>query len=502
MVTPPRADVASSTYSEVRFGPDAVEPGDLYVNLYGDRRLGRRHLRRAAACGAAAVCCEMDMGRRFPAPVLLTRFPRRALSASAAFLHDYPSRQLDVIGITGTKGKSTTAVLVSRCLELSGIPCGAVVSEVWRVGGKIGRTALTTPDAPCLQRLLRRMADGGARVAVVEVSSHSLAHERVRDVDFHMAAVTSISPDHTDFHPDMEHYCATKGLLFEKLPAGGLAFANADDEQATRVAARGNVPVLGVGLAPGSAVRIEGERVVFGPLLADATGRETTSFPLRFPVPGEHNRSNAAIAAALAYAAGASREAVEQGISTFPGWPRRLQVLYEGPFRVIDDTAAQEGSLEVVFRVLAPDLRAAKGIIVVNSVRRWGPDLNARIGGAIARSLAGLPLKAHIFTPARDVPRPAAPATRADIRAYVRHAPTPCHVYRTLREAVKQAFAAAEPGDLMLVFGAQSSDPAAQMLRELIAVRDGLAPDAKPAGWVGLPEEELIRKALLPLEQV
>jgi hypothetical protein len=137
-------------------------------------------------------------------------------------------------------------------------------------------------------------------------------------------------------------------------------------------------------------------------------------------------------------------------------------------------------------------------VIVLNSVRRWGPDVNARIGLAMAAGLSGSALKVHVFTGALDVPVPAVKVTRAEIRAYLKNAPRPCTVYRTLRESVQHVFQAAEPGDLLLLFGAQPSDPAAGMLRELIAAREGLAPDASPPGWVGMPEDELIREALLP----
>ena len=146
---------------------------------------------------------------------------RLALAALAAAFFGHPSRELRVVGITGTNGKTTTAYLLGALFEAAGIRCGMLGTVVYRIGGEEREAARTTPEASDVQQLLREMVEAGCGACAMEVSSHALALQRVDEMRFAAAVFTNLTRDHLDFHGDMEAYFPAKRRLFEMLPADG-----------------------------------------------------------------------------------------------------------------------------------------------------------------------------------------------------------------------------------------------------------------------------------------
>ena len=205
-------------------------PGWIFVALQGLKSDGTAFAPEAIAQGAVAIVAEVAP----PAPDVDTPWvqvadARLALALLAAEFHGHPSRQMQVVGITGTNGKTTTSYLLSAMFEAAGMRAGLLGTVAYRTGTRQIEATRTTPEAPELQAMLRQMADDGCRACAMEVSSHALALRRVDGTHFAAAVFTNLTRDHLDFHANMEEYFAAKRRLFAMLPVGAPAIVNLDD---------------------------------------------------------------------------------------------------------------------------------------------------------------------------------------------------------------------------------------------------------------------------------
>ncbi len=195
---------------------------------------GNRFVDAARKKGAVAVCSEEPP--RGEGTWLRVPDAREALAVfSAAVLGD-PARSLELVGITGTNGKTTTAYLVDSAVRAAGEKCGLLGTVEYRVGDRVAEASRTTPESSDLQGFFRQMVDAGCRRAVLEVSSHSLALKRVHGLEFQVAVFTNLTRDHLDFHGDVDAYFLAKRILFESLlRKDGRAIVNLDDDHAAEV---------------------------------------------------------------------------------------------------------------------------------------------------------------------------------------------------------------------------------------------------------------------------
>ena len=166
---------------------------------------------------------------------------RLALALLAAAFYRHPSGEMQVVGITGTNGKTTTAYLIASIFEAAGIRCGMLGTVAYRIGDELREATRTTPEAPDVQALLREMVDRGCGACAMEVSSHALALRRVDGMSFAAGVFTNLTRDHLDFHADMDDYFQAKRRLFEMLPRDAPSLLNVDDPRG-RVARRGRRP--------------------------------------------------------------------------------------------------------------------------------------------------------------------------------------------------------------------------------------------------------------------
>ena len=194
----------------------AVRPGALFAALSGRNADGHRFLGAAAAAGAAALLVEAGQGAAAPPGVALVEAAnlRRALGTMADCFFNHPSGDLQLVGVTGTNGKTTVTWLLEAIVRASGLVPGVIGTIVCRWGGQEWPAGNTTPEAPELQRLLRQMADAGVQVAALEASSHALELDRLVGCRFAVAVFTNLGRDHLDFHHDLEAYGAAKARLF------------------------------------------------------------------------------------------------------------------------------------------------------------------------------------------------------------------------------------------------------------------------------------------------
>jgi UDP-N-acetylmuramoyl-L-alanyl-D-glutamate--2,6-diaminopimelate ligase len=369
----------------------AVRPGSLFVAVTGGRVDGHRFLSQAAAEGAVlllgttphAVLRGSDL---LPdaAPYVQVADSRKALALAAAALYDFPARKLQVLGVTGTDGKTTTCTLLESILAAESTAptsprgrVGMVTTVGARIQGRASDTGLhvTTPDAPEVQQFLAQMVEAGCKYAVIESTSHGLAQARVAAVDFDVAAVTNITHEHLDFHGTRDAYVAAKALLFRSLyaspPKPGMprcAVLNADDagsygallaalhEEAS--AHDYAVPVRSYGIpgSPTSRLDVTARAIDYAPARTRfALHWWGGVFPVETTLIGEFNVYNILCAATAALAIGATPAAVQAGVAALEGVLGRMQRIDAGqPFLAIVDFAHTPISLENALRTLRP----------------------------------------------------------------------------------------------------------------------------------------------------
>jgi len=420
-------------------------PGGLFVAIRGGEEKDRHQfVADAVARGAAAVVVEEQVEA---GPAAQVRVPscRRALAVLAAHYYGNPGEQLRLVGITGTKGKTTTAFLVRQILEAAGWPCGYLGTLGCLVHDQVENSVNTTPEAADLHRLLRAMAEAGKRAAALEVTSHALALERVAGLRFDAGIFTNLSRDHLDFHQTWGKYLEAKASLFAQLKEGGVAVVNLDDPVAPQVLARIPGPAWTFGRAPQSRValrRVEpserGMRLELdtplGVLMVDT------------PLTGDFNCHNVMAAVACGLALELAPEAVAQGVAALGSVPGRFERVVGGQsFEVIVDYAHSPASLEAV-------LHTARGLTRQRLICVFGCGGDRDRGkrpqmGRIAGELADL-----VYVTS-DNPRTESPeAIIAQIAAGVEQ-PGKLQVRPDRRQAIGEALGAAGDGDVVVIAG-------------------------------------------------
>lgn len=328
-----------------------VQPGDCFVAVPGFRQDGRRFVADAVARGASLVVTE---GEPIDVPVAQVLVPstRVALARLAAAYYGAPSRELTVVGITGTNGKTTTSYLVEALLRARGLATGVIGTIQYVIGSERQKASQTTPEALDLQRMLARMRDTGVRGVAMEVSSHALALARVEGIEFDVAVFTNLTQDHLDFHGTLDAYRQTKRRLFELLAESSkprrTAVLNVDDPSGPATVQGLAVPVLTFGLGRSAEVRpttfesgLEGIRMTVD---TPSGGLAVTS-----PLIGEHNVMNLLGAVAVGLALGIDRPAIEAALASVTGVPGRFEQVRAGqPFLVVVDYAHTPDALERV----------------------------------------------------------------------------------------------------------------------------------------------------------
>jgi UDP-N-acetylmuramoyl-L-alanyl-D-glutamate--2,6-diaminopimelate ligase len=336
----PSLDIVEVTHDSRRSGP-----GTLFVAIRGFVTDGNAFVEAARKKGAVAIASEAPAPPGIP--WIRVGDAREALAAfSAAVLGD-PADALDLVGVTGTNGKTTTTYLIDAALRAGGQRPGLVGTVQYRVGDRLLEASRTTPEASDLQALFRQMVDAGCRQAVLEVSSHSLVLKRVQGCRFRVAVFTNLTRDHLDFHGDMDAYFAAKRLLFDTLlREDGRAIVNADDDRATEVAQASRAPVWSYSL--GRLADIVAEDIVLSLEGTRFRARTPTGvFEVHSPLLGRFNVENLLAALGAALALDVPPEDAIRGLTSMAGVPGRLERVSAGQdFAVIVDYAHTDDALK------------------------------------------------------------------------------------------------------------------------------------------------------------
>lgn len=324
-----RGDASRVEISAVDFDSRLVRPGSLFCCVPGATTDGHDFAAAAVSGGASALLCERFVDVDVVQARVVPGRIRSAMAEVAAALHGHPARDLQMVGVTGTNGKTTVTQLVRSILDVAGRPAGVI-------GTLSGER--TTPESPVLQGLLADLRDRGRYAVAMEVSSHALAQQRVDGIVFDVAAFTNLSHDHLDHHATMDDYFAAKASLFEPSRAR-LGVVNVDDPWGERLRQSARIPVVPVRRSDVSDVTATVGRVAF-------RWRGRT---VRLPLGGLFNVDNALMAASIASALEVDDESIVAGLAQSAPVPGRMEVIADGtPFSVVVDFAHTPAGLEVL----------------------------------------------------------------------------------------------------------------------------------------------------------
>ena len=314
-----------------------VNPGHLYIAIHGTNLDGHDFIPQAIDNGAAAIITNgRDVGQ-LPVPQIKVSNPRRAASFTAAEYYGHPSKEMTVVGITGTNGKTTTTGLVSAMLKAA----GEKVAQIGTLGivaeGYPQEKTLTTPDPIALHKGLFDLRQDGFTHIVMEASSHAIDQSRVADVDFNYTVFTNLSPEHLDYHGTMADYFQAKLKLFTALSPTATAIVNIETEYGQTISDNCTVPVVA------TAMEKTGD-VFFKDYQISLTGIHGTiqtgeiSYPVNSSLIGKFNAENILCATATGNAMGLTQEAIKNGLKQCASIPGRMEsiALRSGATAVID----------------------------------------------------------------------------------------------------------------------------------------------------------------------
>jgi len=439
----PEAVLGSPDPVEVRdlaYDTRAVSPGAAFFCVPGERADGHDFAGEAVENGAVVLVVERAVEPQVPQ--LVVPSARAAMATVADVFFGEPTRELEVAGVTGTSGKTTTAYLLYSVLEAAGRSPGLLGTVESRVGEEVRPVIRTTPEAIDLQRTFREMLDAGNRSVALEASSHASVLHRLDRVRFDALVFTNLSQDHLDFHESMEDYFAAKRKLFTGA-APPPAAVNIGDTWGRRLADEleqtRRAPLLTFGLAEDAEIRPE--RLELG-----ATGARFTAggIEIRTSLRGRFNVENALGTIAAGILLDVDEDEIASGIAALEGVPGRFEAVDEGqPFSVVVDYSHKPDALDNVLRT-ARDL--AKGRVIVVFGAGGDRDRQKRpLMGRVARDLA------DIVIVTSDNPRSEDPLMI--IQDVLQGTGTDVEIDADRRSAIGRAVELAEPGDVVVIAG-------------------------------------------------
>ncbi|HJQ96170.1 MAG TPA: UDP-N-acetylmuramoyl-L-alanyl-D-glutamate--2,6-diaminopimelate ligase [Acidimicrobiia bacterium] len=443
--TPTMGELANLVDGRLRGTPDIVVMdasadsrrvgrGWLFIAVPGARFDGHEFVSAAARNGASGLCVSHPVESLLPS--IEVPSTRAVMAQLAASIHDHPSRKTAVVGVTGTNGKTTVTFLLESIARRSGRSCGLLGTVVTRLGDVYLENPHTTPEATDLQRLFRRMVEGGAEIVACEVSSHALALGRANETHFAVGAFTNLSQDHLDFHGGMDDYFRAKALLLQMSEQKVIWI---EDPYGLRLAEE-HPDALLVGWQQEISAR---------EITADRSG---TSFqlvvpngtaPARLKLPGRFNLANALIAAGCAHLLGFDATEIAIGLGALEAVPGRFEIIAGEPVMVVVDYAHTPEGIETMIET-ARTLAGGRVIVVFGA----GGDRDRSKRPHMGRAASA----ADLVIVTTDNPRREDPsAITGEVMEGLDHPAAMSILDR--REAMATALDSARPGDIVLILG-------------------------------------------------
>src|SRR5213595_4146047 len=427
-----------------------VQGNTLFVAIRGEKSDGHQFVDQAVEQGASVIVAEREISSP-RATCLVVDNSRSALADLSAAFYGMPARKLKMAAVTGTNGKTTTTFLIKHICEKAGVRCGLLGTVQYEIGERVLPATRTTPESLDLQELLAQIANAGCRAAAMEVSSHALAQERTRALEWNVAVFTNLTQDHLDFHGTMESYFDSKAKLFTQLgnqqkKRKPIAVVNVNDRYGEQLLTKidKRVAIITYGMGARADFRASNYRVEFSgtSYQLDAGGK---SYLVRVPLIGRFNVLNSVAALATANALGINLRNAVLSLGRSPQVPGRLEIVSaKRQFQVFVDYAHTPDALRNVLKTLR-ELEPHRLVVVFGC----GGDRDRQ-----KRPLMGEIVDRHadyaIIT--SDNPRKEDPSRIvAAIEKGFRSTHFEKIVDRT--EAINRAIALAQPRDIVLIAG-------------------------------------------------
>lgn len=474
----------------IEYNSKNVKEGYLFVCIKGYKTDGHRYIPQAIANGAAALIVE-DFQEDCSLPQFKVKNSRHALAALGDRYYNHPSKDMKIIGITATNGKTTTAFMTNSILERHGLKTGIIGTVMVKFGKTADAATLTTPQSLDLQRYFAEMRDEKISHVTMEVSSIALELNRVDCVDYDIVSLHNISRDHIDLHGSFEEYFNSKASLIRNAKPSQWAILNLDDSYSASLINETKARVITFGLENHtghlacknldlSTGRARFTVEIRKPFEACGIEYKPTEFNIELSVPGYHSVHNSMVAITIGLLCGVPIETIQESLKNFVGVERRFEFIYEKDFKIVDDHFANVGNINVTLGTL--NFMKFNKLRIVYAVRGGrGPVVNRENAETVVKWASKLGITEIIATLSKSHVTEKDVVTEDELNAFLEvmsKAGIKVDLYDELPDAIGHALTQVKTGDVLLLSGCQGMDPGAQIaLQKLYELRPDLDED-------------------------
>lgn len=447
-----------------------VSPGHLFVCIKGYKTDGHKYLPQAISNGAIAAVVE-DIQEGIEIPQVVVKNSRIALARLAAEYYGNPSEKMNMIGITATNGKTTTSFMTNAILEEEGFRTGLIGTVSVKIDDFSIPSELTTPESLDLQFYLKQMLERDVSHVTMEVSSNALETNRVEKVDYDIVTLNNVSREHIDSHGSFERYFEIKSSLITEASENSFAVLNLDCPYSSSLInnTKANVITFGLESKEGHITcknldlttgRAKFTIEILKPIKRYDFEYLPSEFDIELSVPGLHSVYNAMVAITIGLLSGVSISSIQKGLKNFGGVERRFEFIFEDDIKIVDDHFANAGNIDVTLQTL--QYMEYKDLQLVYAIRgERGPTVNRENAEAIAKWAQKLGFNEVITTKSVSHVTSKDRVTDEEVAVFqevMADAKIKVSLFDELSDAISTALTKAEPGDVVLLAGAQGMD--------------------------------------------
>lgn len=460
--------------ANIAYHSKKVKENDLFVCVRGYQTDGHKYLKQATESGAVAAIVE-EFNDNLSIPQYKVKCGRTALARLANKFFNYPSKELKMIGITATNGKTTTSYLANAILEQEGLKTGLIGTVAIKIDDQTIPAELTTPESLDLQMYLRQMKDKQVTHCTMEVSSQSIEMDRIHGVEYDIVTLNNVSREHIDAHGTFEAYFEMKSRLIRHASSQALAILNLDDKYSASLVDQTKAKVVTFGVENKTADIIvkdldlstgRGKFKVVITRELDLQGHRYIpgEFEIELSVPGLHTVYNSMVAIIIALANGVKITTIQQTLSSFKGVERRFEFIYEEDFKIIDDHFANVGNIDVTLETL--NFMDYKDLHLVYAIRgNRGVTVNKENAETIVKWAEKLGLTKIIATKSKSIVTKKDEVLKEEEEIFLqvmKGAQIEVLLFDELEDAVVKGIEEATKDDLVLLAGCQGMDYGAE----------------------------------------
>ena len=330
-------DIPDIPISGISTNSSDIKTGELYIAIKGNNYDGHAFIPEAIKNGASAVVTDNNYIKKQPIPIIKVTNTRKVVSRTAAEFYDHPTKKMNVVGITGTNGKTSTASIITSILKSAGKKTAQIGTLGIIADGYSANKGLTTPDSITLHQNLMDLYNDGFTHIVMEASSHALDQYRVNDIDFNYTVFTNLYPEHLDYHGSIENYFEAKIKLFTSYPNSIAAIINIDTEYGKVISDKCSVPVVNTSMVSNTDISFLNYKISLNGIHGTIKAGKI-SYDIKSSMIGVFNAENILCAAAVSKVMGISKKAIEDGINSCNSIPGRMEIfsLSSGAIAIVD----------------------------------------------------------------------------------------------------------------------------------------------------------------------